>query len=372
MGVTPRLRRIVFVTTDLRVGGAEAMLTRLASAQPRLADDITVISLLPAEAYLDELRRAGVTVVEFDFSSAKGIASGLVKLAKLLSSLQPEIVQGWMYHGDLAALMALLLSGRRRATRLIWSIRCSDVDLSLYGTGLRVVVGLCKRLSSWPDMVTANSTAGLKSHLALGYRPRRTAVMVNGIEVDRFGPDAAARVAVRNELGIPAGAFVLAHVARVDPLKDHDTFLAAMAELPDMVALLIGAGTENLPVAPNLVRLGQRNDVPRLFAAADAVVSSSSSEGFANVLAEGMACGLPAVATDVGDSALIVGDSGLIVPPKNAGAFAAAIRALSGESAAARAARGIRARAHIVENFAMPQVARSYAELYASLFGART
>jgi glycosyltransferase involved in cell wall biosynthesis len=372
MVVTARPRQIVYVTTDLRVGGAEAMLTRLASAQPRLADEITVVSLTPAEAFRDELRSAGVTVVEYDFSSAKGIASGLVKLARLMSALQPDIVQGWMYHGDLFALVALLLSGRRNATRLIWGIRCSDVDLSLYGTGLRVVVGLCKRLSSWPDMVTANSSAGLKSHLALGYRPRRTAVMVNGIEIDRFGPDAAAHISVRNELGIPDDSFVLAHVARVDPLKDHGTFLAAMAELPDVMAVLIGAGTETLPAAPNLVRLGRRSDVPRLLAAADVVVSSSISEGFANVLAEGMACGLPAVATDVGDAVLIVGDSGLVVPPKDPHALAAAIRSLSREPSATRAVRGARARAHIVENFAMPQVARRYAELYASLLRATT
>jgi glycosyltransferase involved in cell wall biosynthesis len=372
MGVTQRPRKIVYVTTDLRLGGAEAMLTRLATVQPGLADNITVVSLLPVEAFRDELRRAGVTVVEFNFSSAGGIASGLVKLARLISALQPDIVQGWMYHGDLAALVALLLSGRRNVTRLIWSIRCSEVDFRCYGLGLRLVVGMCKHLSSWPDLVMANSTTGLKSHLSLGYRPRQTAVLVNGIDIERFKPDAAARVAVRGELRADNDTFVLAHVARLDPMKDHETFLAAMAELPNVTALLIGAGTETLTVPANVIRLGRRDDVAQLLGAADAVVSSSAfGEGFSNALAEGMACGLPAVATDVGDSALIVGDSGLVVPPKDPRAFAAAVRSLSGEPAAMRAARGARARAHIVENFAMQQVARHYAELYASMLRAR-
>src|SRR5262249_57032872 len=111
---------------------------------------------------------------------------------------------------------------------------------------------------------------------------------------------------------------VLAHVGRVDAMKDHGSFLGAMAELPNFSAVLIGAGTENLPAAPNVLRLGRRHDVARLFAAADFAVSSSRrGEGFSNVLAEGMACGLPAVATDVGDAKLIVGDTGLVVPPES-------------------------------------------------------
>jgi glycosyltransferase involved in cell wall biosynthesis len=368
MGVTPRPRKIVYVTAGLRGGGAEAMLTRLVTAQPGIADEITVVSLIPAEAHMERLRAGGVTVVELDFGRAGGMASGLLRLAKLIAETKPDIVQGWMYHGDLAALVALAMSGRRRRTRLVWSIRCSALDLKHYGVGLRAVVNACTLLSRRPDLVTANSAAGLASHLALGYRPRRAEVVLNGIDVDEFRPDPAARGAVRTELGIPDDAIVLAHVARVDLMKDHGSFLAAMAELPDLHALLIGAGTENLPAGRNIVRLGRRHDVPRLTAAADFVVSSSSfGEGFSNALAEGMACGLPAVATDVGDAALIVGDVGFVVPPANPAALAAAIRTLAREPAAARAERSVRARARIVENFAMSQAVGRYAELYASL-----
>ena len=237
-----------------------------------------------------------------------------------------------------------------------------------YGLGLALVVKACALLSRWPDVVTANSVAGLKSHLALGYRPQRLELVPNGVDVDEFRPDAAARRAVRTELGIPDDATVLAHVARVDAMKDHGSFLAAMTALRDLSALLVGAGTENLPGAPNVFRLGRRCDVARLFAAADFVISSSRfGEGFSNVLAEGMACGLPAVATDVGDAKLIVGDTGLVVPPERPDALAAAIRTLAGESAMVRAQRGSRARARIVENFAMGQAIQRYVELYESL-----
>jgi glycosyltransferase involved in cell wall biosynthesis len=372
VGVTGRPRKIVYVTAGLRGGGAEVMLTRLVTAKPGVADEITVVSLLPAGAHVGRLRAAGIMVVELRFDRVGGVAAGLVKLAKLIAKTRPDIVQGWMYHGDLAALVALVMSGRRGRTPLVWSIRCSDMDLRRYGLGLRLVVKACTLLSGWPDLVTANSAAGLKFHLNLGYRPRRAEVVPNGIDIDEFKPDAAARRTVRAELGLSDEAIVLAHVARVDPMKDHATFLAAMRQLPGLSALLVGAGTENLPAAGNLIRLGRRHDVARLFAAADFVVSSSRfGEGFSNALGEGMACGLPAITTDVGDGKRIVGDTGLVVPPSDPAALAAAARALAAEPAAARAALGRRARARIAENFSLADAVRRHVELYASLASGR-
>jgi glycosyltransferase involved in cell wall biosynthesis len=359
----------LFVTTDLRTGGAEAMLTRIATARPGLADDVIVASLLPAEAYVEPLRRAGVSVIELRFDRLGGAILGVMKLARLIARYRPDVVQGWMYHGDLIALAALVLSGRRRHTRLIWSIRCSDMDLRHYGPGLRLVVKACTMLSRLPDLVTANSAAGLRSHLARGYRPRRTAIVANGVDVDRFKPDPVARIEVRRELGIAEDRLVLAHVARVDPMKDHAGFLAAMAELPETLALLVGAGTESLPERRNVVRLGRRDDVPRLLAAADVVVSSSAfGEGFSNVLAEGMSCGLPAVATEVGDARMIVGDAaGLLVPAGEPAALAAAVRMLAAEGREARAKRGREARARILACFTMDRAIESFAQLYRGL-----
>src|SRR5262249_37092419 len=104
------------------------MLTRLASAQPGVADDVTIVSLLPAEAHMERLSAGGVTVVELRFDKAGGIATGLFKLASLIAERRPDIVQGWMYHGDLAALVALVLSCRRRRSRQVWSCRSSAMD----------------------------------------------------------------------------------------------------------------------------------------------------------------------------------------------------------------------------------------------------
>ena len=119
--MTPRPRKIVYVTAGLGGGGAEAMLTRLVTARPSIADEITVVSLLPAEAHVERLRAGGVNIVELNFNGVGGVASGLRKLARLIAESRPDIVQGWMYHGDLAALVALVMSGRRKQTRLVWA-----------------------------------------------------------------------------------------------------------------------------------------------------------------------------------------------------------------------------------------------------------
>jgi glycosyltransferase involved in cell wall biosynthesis len=231
-----------------------------------------------------------------------------------------------------------------------------------------LVVKACTLLSRHPDLITANSHAGMKSHLELGYRPRRGEIVANGIDVEMFKPDPLARAAVRAELGLAADAIVLAHVARVDPMKDHASLLAAMRLLPDLQVVLIGAGTESLAAAGNVIALGRRDDVPRLMAAADFIVSSSSfGEGFSNAIAEGMACGLPPIATNTGDAHLIVGDTGLIVQPSDPAALAAAIQQLSREPETRRAERGMRARARIIENYSMPLALERWQAVYETI-----
>jgi glycosyltransferase involved in cell wall biosynthesis len=368
MGVGARPRRALHVITDLDVGGAETMLQQIATSKNSWAEETQVVSLLPGGFHVASLRAAGVPVTGLDFRSPLAVLPSFVTLARLIRSFRPTVVQGWMYHGDLAALLATKASGLRGDTKVAWGIRCSDMDLSRYGAVLRAVVRLCALLSASPDLVTANSNAGLKAHEALGYRPRRSEIVHNGIDVSRFKPDPEARKAVRAELHIDERAVVVAHVARVDPMKDHASMIAAAARLPDIQILLIGAGTERLDAPANVRRLGRRSDIPRLLAASDFIVSSSAfGEGFSNALAEGMACGLPAIATDVGDATLIVGDAGLIVPPNNSQALADAISSLAHQPVDARSQLGAKARTRIVEQFSLERAVRRFGEIYSEL-----
>jgi glycosyltransferase involved in cell wall biosynthesis len=238
------------------------------------------------------------------------------------------------------------------------------MDWSRYRPMSRLVMRLCARLSRFPDAVTVNSEAGRAWHARLGYRPRRFVVVDNGIDVVRFAPDAAARAALRGELGIAPDRVAVGAVARVDPMKDYPTLLAALGQLDGVVGVAVGGGTEHLPASPSLIALGERGDVPRLLNAFDIFVSASAfGEGFSNVIAEAMATGLPVVATDVGDARRIVGDAGIIVPPGDAAALAQAIKALAADPDRRRAL-GRRARARVETEFALARATAAFDALY--------
>ena len=194
-------RKVLHVITDLDTGGAEMMLMRLSTATTNLGHNM-VVSLIRGGRLAAQLRDAGVEVVELDFRTPIGTFRGLGVLSRTIWKFQPDAVQGWMYHGDLAALVGLALSGRRRQTSLVWGIRCSNLDFGRYRRQLRLVVRLCVLLSSWPDAVIANSVVGMAAHRSIGYRCRREIVITNGVDLTATGlPARAGRCAVSLELG---------------------------------------------------------------------------------------------------------------------------------------------------------------------------
>ena len=323
----------------------------------------TLFVLGTLDDHAEEFRSRGVGVTVLGVNSAARLPGSIIRIARMIRSLDPAVVQGWMYHGNILAAFAHRLAHRGTQRRLYWNLRASNVDAARYDR----VVRLGAMLSRWPDLIIANSQAGAKFHIDHGFQPRRMAVIGNGIDTQKFRPDAKARAALRAELGIPADAVVAIHAARVDPMKDHPTLLAAMAAVPQVLGLLVGAGTETLRLPANVRALGLRRDLARLYATADIVVSSSAfGEGFSNVVAEGMSVGLIPVATDVGDAREIVGDAGYVVAPGDVASLAGALAAAASGSAADRLARGLRARARMIDLFPLSKTIEAYARLYDS------
>lgn len=351
---------VLHVISGLGLGGAERMLVEIAAGLKHRGFVQHVVSLRGRGQYADDLETAGISVRAIDIASAPQALSALWQLRQVVHRLQPDIIQGWMYHGDLAAMAAHLVAPGRLRRRLCWSIRASNVEDARYTNLIRT----CGWLSGWPDVIVANSEAGAQFHTAHGYRPRHVVVIPNGIDTDKFHPDPIARAKLRAELGL-GDQVVAVHVARVDPMKDHAAFLTAMTNLPGVSGLLVGAGTESLVCPANVRALGVRRDLEHIYAAADLVVSSSAfGEGFSNVLAEGMSTGLVPIATDVGDAARIVGPTGHVVAPRDPAALAAAIKAEAVLSPDQRRERGQQARARIVGSFARERAIEEYARLY--------
>jgi glycosyltransferase involved in cell wall biosynthesis len=261
-----------------------------------------------------------------------------------------------MYHGNLAATFAYFALWQR-ASRLIWNLRASNMDSKRYGA----IVRWNARLSRLPDVIIANSQAGAEFHIAQGFHASCLKVIPNGIDIDRFRPNPEKALETRADHDIPISAVLAIHVARVDPMKGHAVFLAAMEEVPNVHAILIGAGTENLVLPPNVQALGARADVDRLYAAANIVVSTSCfGEGFPNVVAEGMSAGLVPIATDVGDAKDIIGDVGTIVPAGDVRALIVALENCASLSKESRSGRGVAARKRILDHFSITKAVDAF------------
>ena len=241
--------RVVHVITGLSVGGAELALYRLVSAMDRQQFHSLVVALGTEGQTGGRIRAAGVEVRSLGMARRPADACGLAALVKLLRDAQPDVVQTWMYHANLIGTLGARLAAVRR---LAWNVRTSDFVGRHPSRAIRVVSGLCAlatRTRLAPDVVVVNSEAGRTAHGAQGYRARRWEVIPNGFDLERFRPDATARTEVRRELEVREDATLVGHVARLDPMKDHEGFLRAMAlvrsELPGVRCVLAGPGVDD-------------------------------------------------------------------------------------------------------------------------------
>jgi glycosyltransferase involved in cell wall biosynthesis len=302
-------------------------------------------------------------------------------LVRLIRRFKPHIVQTYLYHADLLGFLAARWAG---VPHILWNLRQSRMDFSRYRGTTSLTVRLCARLSRGVQRILVNSHAGLKAHARLGYDRARMQVVPNGFELTRFRPHPQSHRELRQELGLGPEARVVGMLARYDPQKDHGNFLKAAhlvsERLPETCFLLAGTGLtpENpaiarllaaTPINPQRLRLlGERHDTPRLLAGLDVHVSSSAfGEGFTNAIGEAMACGVPCVVTDVGDSALIVGETGLVVPPRNPLDLSQALEEALTWPLAEWACRGVAARARIQQDFNIDNIVAELESLYLDL-----
>ncbi len=367
--------KVVHIISDLDAGGAEVMLAKLVGGMDRTRFTNIVVSLTDRGQLGEQIESSGVVVHTLGMRRGRPNVSALPRLVRLLWSMKPTIVQSWLYHADLLSTVAMKFS---RSPILVWNVRCSDMDLTHYPPLTRWVQRVLAQWSATPAAVIVNSEAGKQQHEALGYHPRRWEVIPNGFDTQRFHPNVSLRLPLRQEWKVPQDAVIVALVARVDPMKDHATFLDAAQQVanarPNVYFLLVGKGTQMLAPAAaargltdRIHLLGYRSDIECLFPGVDVLCLSSTSEGFPNVLGEAMACGIPCISTDVGDARRIIADTGLIVPMRDPASLAQAIVDLIDRGPAACERLGRAARIRIEAEYSLSRIVDRYSMLYSDL-----
>ncbi|MEM1044682.1 MAG: glycosyltransferase [Pseudomonadota bacterium] len=374
--------RVVHVISNLGTGGAETMLVRLLAAD-RKRHEHAVISFLSDGALAPDVRGLGVDLFEMGAKRSAGTALLLPGLARLLTRLQPDVVQGWMYHANVAASASRFFM--RSRPPVLWNIRqtlqkLSNNSLLTQGT---ILAGTLLRAS--PAGIVYNSTESAIQHERLGYPQTKRIIIENGFDLAAFQPREAARKNLMKALGLEGTPVLIGRVARKAVQKDDPTLFAAFAEIAaqhkDAQLVLIGPGMDRTdPELDRLARdtlacerihfLGPRRDITDLTAGFDIAVSSSAhSEGFSNVIAEAMAAGVPVVATDVGEARRIVEDDSRIAPPGRPDALAAAIVRILALSDSDRHILGQSDRNRIEKSFGIETIAARYGALWQKTAG---
>lgn len=375
-----RPTRVVFLIRELDHGGAQRQLLTLASHLDPTVFDVVIVTWYAGGRMEAAFRERGVRVITVGKGGRRDMLGFTIRLARTLRRLKPDVVHSFMTGAN---EMALLLKPVHRAA-VIWGVR-STVTV---GNAADRLGSLWFRLgahaSHFANLIVFNSRSGMEHHLASGYAAARAVVIPNGVDTDLFRPVPENRERSRMELGVPVSAPLIGIVGRLDPLKDHETFLCAasifIAQRPGTFFLVVGGGqpavaarlrerATSLGLGDHVIWLGDRSDAPSLYSALDILALSSVTEGFPNVVVEAMACGTPCVATAVGDIPQIVGDAGAIVPIRAPEAMAVAWGHLLDMTAAERQALAARSRDRIVREFGAKTLASRMASILLAVAG---
>jgi glycosyltransferase involved in cell wall biosynthesis len=367
--------KLTFLVRSLDYGGAQRQLVTLAKGLDKDRFAVTVLCFYSGQPLERELEGGAVQIISLDKRGRWDLLPFLWRLIRQAKRLRPDIMHGYL---DIPNLLALFIK-RFVHARVVWGVRAAEIELCEYDWLLRLAARLERLCSRFPDLIIVNSVAAFERHLARGFPARKMVLIPNGIDTERFKPDAQARARLRSEWKLSENTTLIGSVGRLDPVKDLPVFLRAAAivcgKLSDIRVACIGTGpmsyerqlrtlASELGLTERVIWGGARPDVASVYNALDLLVSSSRGESFPNAIAEAMSCGIPCVVTDAGDSGLLVGDCGVVVPIQDPQKLAQGI--IHG-LALDRNEVGGKARARIVNEFSLEKLAQSTGEALRSL-----
>ena len=365
--------KIVHIITGLNVGGAERALYTLLVGGLNNKFENQVISLTDEGYYGPILREAGIKVICLGMNSGRPSLSGMRRLREVMRANPPDILQGWMYHGNLAAIFArFFVPG---LVKVVWNIRTSIDDYLYLSFSRRGIIRLGSLCSKRSDVILFNSNRAMKQHLEIGYLTDLMLTIPNGFDTKVWMPSEHIKNKIRKDLDFKSKDLIIGFIGRDDSQKDSKNFFSAIERVlrtnNNAQIIVIGRGLQNAvshkAILKQVIFLGHCDKVSELMPAFDILCLSSSIEGFPNVIGEAMACGVPCVTTDVGDAATIVGDTGWIVPPRDSRALSLALLEALSVSQEERHTRGKAARFNIVSKYSLASSLDKYEVMYSNL-----
>ncbi len=336
----------------------------------------TVCSLTSKKKVGIKLESLGIPVYELNIKANK--YRSIIQFWRLIILLRkhnPDIIQGWLLHGNLISAIVGIIFRKP----IIWNIRHSNLPSGLEKKITTQLVNFMKWLTFFPKKIVYNSFSGLSYHEYIGYAGRNSIVIPNGFDTNKFSPSLSARFGFKKKLRLDSDAVLIGMIGRYHPIKDHATFLKAASILshPSRIVrfVLVGAGcTKNnkelfslikkYSLVNSVVLMGERENIHSITAGLDIATTSSSSEGFSNTLGEAMSCGVPCVVTNVGDSAKIVNGLGVVVPAGNPSALANGWSQFIEMEESVRENLGRQARQRIIDQFSIQSVVRKFEKIY--------
>jgi len=381
----PRRIRVMHLITGLHVGGAETMLASLLAGMDRERFQNVVYCMTELGPVADTVRKLGIEVHSLGMKRGTPDPRALIGLARGIRRWQPMVIQTWMYHADLLGGIAGKLFG---GIPVVWGIHASVLRPGADTRATIRLIKVCARLSSrLPARIVCCAEASRLIHARMGYPLSKMVVIPNGFDLQKYFPEPDSARRCEDLFNIPATAHVVTYVARYHPQKDHRTFFAAAKLLtehyPDVLFVLCGDGIDDnnrelmalidqAGVRRNTVLLGRRKpeEIALIFSRSQvATLSASWGEAFPLVIGEAMACGAACVVTDVGDSAYMVGDCGIVVRPESPRELAEGWRKVISMEPDERKALGLAARRRIEESFTLRTIVSRYQDLYSEVAG---
>lgn len=368
--------RVLHIIVGLEVGGAETMLKRMLEADSDSTSNTAVVSLTTIGVIGEILRARGVRVHALGMASVFDFPAAFLRLICLIRQYRPAIVQTWMYHADLLGGLSARMAGNHH---VIWGIRTTDIQGAGFST-TRLVRWLCAKLSGWlPQAIICAAEASRQSHIAVGYEAKKMVVIPNGFDFAGLKVTLHERQSLRKQFGINPDDVVVGSLGRFHTDKDQENFVRSAALLAPRYSqlrfLMVGRGLDwnnvhlkdwidSTGFKNRFTLLGERMDVPQCLSAMDIFCLHSRTEGFPNVLAEAMSIGLPCVSTNVGDAAMLLANTGVVVPHGDSAALAQGVVQLLVLDCHARCTLGMRAKTRVEAEFSMVRARERYEKIY--------